>query len=590
MSFFDTTWYVKDNSVTTPGDGTIGWSAVAKWAALTAYTAGQFVRQNAAPAVGAERCFVCIIAGTSLAAEPTWTVTRGAKTAEAAGPTWQECTGMPGTCGDTANSVVWAQSTAYSLGELIYVSSNGSLQICSTAGTSKAAPIPAFSATAGTTTADNTATWTSLGVASGYSTLFLNPHARLGNAFASTWGASSNTFFVQNTHAETNTSNTTLTSPGNNNAPCIIYSVSDTAAPATTLAQGGAIAVTGSNTFLAIRGYAYYYGVSFNSGNSTNASTTYLDDTGQAALYFESCTFKLLGNNINSIISFGSTQTTRLIVTTNCTFVFSNASQKISYVSSGYFYIINATIAATGTVPTTIFAGGGLGGGFWIVRDTDISNITGNLISVNTGDSLQFYLENCKLANAVSVTLSNFSDAGSIYVHMHNCDSTSTNYRYFYANYLVTYQQETTIVRTGSLATDGTVTISWKAVTTANSSYLQPSVSEEIAQWNDLVGNPLTATIYLTSNTALTNGDAWIEIEYPSQSAVPLGASSTTRAVPLAATTALTTDTSVWGGAITNKYKIATAFTPQMKGPIKARLYVGKASTTVYFDPYIYLA
>jgi len=90
-------------TVTTPsiwyanfGNGSsTGYFAIGVWATLTAYTVGNITRQTAPTAVNS-RCFVCIVAGTSLVSEPTWILTKGAKTVEAAGPTWMECTGQPG--------------------------------------------------------------------------------------------------------------------------------------------------------------------------------------------------------------------------------------------------------------------------------------------------------------------------------------------------------------------------------------------------------------------------------------------------------------------------------------------------------------
>ncbi|MDO8683963.1 MAG: hypothetical protein Q7N50_10835 [Armatimonadota bacterium] len=81
-------WYVNF------GDGaTTGYYAVAQWAALTAYNIGDLRRQLAAPAVGSERVWRCTTAGTSLAAEPSWTLTAGSTTTEVAGPVWTEVTG-----------------------------------------------------------------------------------------------------------------------------------------------------------------------------------------------------------------------------------------------------------------------------------------------------------------------------------------------------------------------------------------------------------------------------------------------------------------------------------------------------------------
>ena len=122
----------------------VGYAAVTPWAALTAVAAGALVRQLATPALNSERVFVCIIAGTTLASEPSWTLTRGAKTAEAAGPTWQECTGIAALNGDAVNTPTWTitatppggvKNTSVTLGQVIKRDNGASYQICTTAGT-----------------------------------------------------------------------------------------------------------------------------------------------------------------------------------------------------------------------------------------------------------------------------------------------------------------------------------------------------------------------------------------------------------------------------------------------------------------------
>ena len=173
---------------------------------------------------------------------------------------------------------------------------------------------------------------------------------------------------------------------------------------------------------------------------------------------------------------------------------------------------------------------------------------------------------------------------------LHNSDSSSTNYRYFYSSGAATVQQETTIVRTGSLATDGTTPLSWNTTSTANMAYPGVTfVTEDIAQWSDLTSGSHTATFYLTSNSTLNNNDIWAEIETLGTSNSPLGIITNSRMTPLATPTALTTDTSTWGGSITNKYKIVLTYTAVNAGPVKARFYLAKPSVTIYVDPYIYL-
>lgn len=601
MAFFDTAWYVNF------GDGsTTGYYAVPVWpGALAAVTAGTWCRQLTTPAVGSERCFVCVVAGTTGAAEPVWVVTRGADSAANVDGTvkWMECTGMAGPCGDFTNAPVWVASRVVTLGEVYYDSVSGSLQAATTGGTSKSGAAPSFSATAGVTTADNTVTWTSLGPTSNYTTAFKYPHARLTNAFASTWGAAGNSFYAASTSAESWTTITLSvaagTSPGTLAAPCSVYSVPSSSAPPTSVLAGASITTTTSNSInIGAAGYCYFYGITFNCGTGNNNTVLNIGGSSNTSLNtFDTCNFNLIsthaGGNLTTEINIGGgNNTPEGTVLYNCNLTFGNTSQSIGTGNnSTCFSMYGGSIAATASAPTTLFTATG-GHGQWIfLRDVDLSGITGTLINWNNlgAAAEQLILQNCKLGAGVTPASSSVLGYTS-YTKMHNCDSAATNYRYYFNNAFGTAQQETTVVRSGSLATNGTTPLSWNLTSTVNSRYISPFISEEVAQWNDNSGSAKTATIYLTTNTTLNNNDFWAEVEYPSSSSVPLGTSVNSRMVPLVTPTALTTDSSTWGGGITNKYSIQLSFTPQMKGPVKLRFYLAKASVTVYVDPFIYLA
>ena len=78
--------------MTTQYVGSTLYAAVTQWAALTAYSVGDLRRQLAAPTTANERVFRCTTAGTSGAAEPSWTLTVGATTNDATA-VWTEVTG-----------------------------------------------------------------------------------------------------------------------------------------------------------------------------------------------------------------------------------------------------------------------------------------------------------------------------------------------------------------------------------------------------------------------------------------------------------------------------------------------------------------
>lgn len=592
MAFFDTNWYINYGN----GSST-GYYAVGTWTALHAYSAGQWVRQLATPATGSERCFVCIIAGTSLAAEPTWVVTRGAKTAEAAGPTWQECTGMAGPNEATqTNAPTWTtvKNAAVTLGEVIYDSASSSLQICSTAGTAGNGATPGFSATAGTTTADNTITWTSLGNKSSY-TGWQYPHARIANSVTATWGAAGNTFYVSNNHGEAQATALTINWPNTTNNPVSVLCVTDTASPPTTTNSTATVTCTSGSISIGGAGTAYVYGISFVKGGSDNANLNVCNGANNNSQIYDNCVFNttdtttFLGVRIGAVSNY--------VKFNNCSFLFGATSHGIlpGNAQSNFspLLFIGCTFAATGSVPSTLIGGGfGNANGYVIMRGCDLSKITGNLVGINqTPCTLTAILENCKLAGGVVPMVSQTTGLALLSVRMHNCDSANTNYRFYSGNYAGSMQQETTVVRTGG-ATNGTTQVSWAITTTANSATRIPfsvdlPYGEEIAVWNTNASGAQTATIYLTSNSTLDNSQFWAELEYLGTSSFPLGNTVTSQVALLASPVTLTSDGSTWGGAISNKYKIVLNFTPTQVGPVKIRLFCATPSITVYVDPYV---
>ena len=594
----DTTWYVNY------GNGTsTGYYAVPVWTTLAVKTVGAFIRPFTTPALGNERLYVCTQAGTTGAVEPTWTYTRGAIQTTDGTVIWQECSGQPSMCGDLTNTTRWAAlKAAYSssvLGQVVTDVAADYYFICTAAGTLSASE-PTWVKTAGLTTTDSGTTWTCLGAVGGFTTAFGAPHARLANAFTATWGAAGNTFAIASNHAETQGATLTLNSPGTAASPCAAYCISSTTTLASpTLATTATISTTGafSIKIVTVSSFTFYYGIGFSAGSgSSNASILICPSGGSAgvseATYFEHCSFILNNTSTSPRIYIGTDQNSAFDEQNNftsCSFIFGSTSQNLR-MYGGFNNLFSCSFAPSGVAPTTLFSLTGCDcGGVFTVRDCDLSTITGTILSVTNNASQVFLLENCVLHSSVALTTGTFASIGAAQFKLHNCDSANTNYRYYYGNYAGVVQQETTIVRTGG-ATDGTTPISWNITSSANAKFVQPFVSEEIAQWSDLTSGSHTATFYLTSNTSLDNSMFWAEIETLGTSGFPLGVITNSRVTPLGSASGLTSDSSTWGGSITNKYKIIITYTAVNKGPVKARFYLATPTTTVYVDPYIYIS
>lgn len=589
--------------------GTTKWSAVSIWVALTLTNPGTIRRQTAALGtltVGNERVFVCISGigvGTTGAAEPTWVLTKGAKTTDAT-VTWQECTGQAAVNGDNTNTPAWSnanvKNTAIAQGLIIRDVANTTYFICTTAGTAGNGAEPSWSTTAGTTTADNTVTWTSIGATSNFTTAWGAPAARFNAPLFSNanYVISGDTIYISNNHAETQSSLYSTAFPLATTLITNVICVNDTAAPPTSTATTATISTTGaSNIALFGQGsgsYCFYiYGVGFSAGSGANLASIQYNKNVNGSSTLDTCSLTLGNTNASSVIELRDDSTFDTVAPLvanhiNCTFIFGAVAQQI-LVQFGQMNIYGGSIALTGTAPSTLFnIPTTVGPGNILVRDCDISGVTGNLIAPSTTPA-SLTLENCKLGSGVTLATGSITIPNSFFGRLHNCDSTNTNYRFYTINFYGTSQQETSIIRTGG-ASDGTTPISWNIASTANTAFYAPFISEEITIWNDSTGVSKTATIEINSGGTLTNGDVYLEIEYLSSSSSPIASLVNNRKTDvLQSNVNITASTAAWGGSLAGSttQKLQVSFTPQFKGPVKARIYVCKPSQTVYIDPYL---
>ena len=580
MALVDNAWYI--NSVT--------YGTVTAWAASTAYAAGDSRRQLATPAVNSERCFVCIVAGTSLGTEPTWVITRGGKTTDNT-VTWQECTGVAAINGDLTNTPSWTitatppggvKNTAVDLGQVIKRDNAASYQICTTAGTCGNGAEPAFSDTAGVTTADNTVTWTSLGVVGGF-TGWQYPHARLKNAVTATWGADGDNFYLASEHAETQAAANSIALNGVLASPSNYLCVTKTTVPpaSANLTTGASITTTGANAFsMAGNSYAYLQGITISCGSG--AVTSALQITSGGVKIYKNCTLIKAGTTQNNA-AISASGTFADVTLINTTLTFGNVSDKFSNGNAAEVTWLDTPSAIGGTAPTA-----GLfnlsSGGAVVCNGVDLSAMT-SVTGIASGFG-HLQLVNCKMRAAATIST---PTARKLSLSLIASDSTTTNYRHEKYLYEGTQTVETTIVRTGG-ATNGTTPIAWKIITTANSTLAFPFESLPIAIWNDTNAVARTVTLYgiWGGGAVPTNADIWFELNYMGSSATPISSFATCGVADvLAAGTNLTTDTSTWGGSTTKFLMSVTLSSPQpsMKGAIYLTVKAAKASSTFYIDP-----
>jgi hypothetical protein len=558
-----------------------GYYAVGVWAATTAYTVGQFVRQTA-PAVANERLFICIVAGTSLAAEPTWILTKGAKTVEAAGPTWMECTGMAATNNDITNTQVWASAAgSRALGDIIQNVAGTYLFIYTTAGTGKTGTEPAWGTTTGNTTADNTATVTCIGATGAFAN-WANPGARLITLNKSTWTAAGNTIYIAKAHAETSSASMTISGVGTAQLPvktiCVDQagSVPPVAANIQTTPQAS-ITVTGTSVF-SLSACNYVSGMTFSSARTSSGALSIcaVDQNN----YYKNCSFVLAAASGTPGIDSSNKYPAALILD-NCTMSMP-VTGAVNTLTATWKNTTSAVVGAA--VPTVMFSTG-----IMVIDGVDLSALgSGKTLfgATNSGSNVV----NCRLGASVTIAATPTQPGTT---NLINSDSGATGYRQERYQPVGTLTTETTYVRAAS---DGVQTISWKVVTNANAAITNPFSCFEIVTWVSSTGSK-TATVEIENGgVTLTNAEVWMDVEYLGSASYPLtSVISTGVATPLTAGTNITisTPTPDWSGGLGSaiKQKMVTgSFTVNTIGLVRATVYVARPSLTVYVDPVLTIA
>jgi len=405
--------------------------------------------------------------------------------------------------------------------------------------------------------------------------------------------AAGDTIYVSQSHAETQGSNMTLTSPGTAASPCKVICVNDGAQPPTESATTATVTTTGATT-IAFVGFGVVYGITFSATSGTSTGNVTFSNANPWAWVLESCAVKLAGTSGSSRIDIGAASNgdDQVLRWKNTTCSFGSASQKI--IAAARFEWVNTPSAVAGTAPTALFGAiANRPGAAATIMAVDLSTVGSGSSLVDGSDARgnHYRFIDCKLGSSVAVMSGTHPGQGGSIVELINCDSADTNYRFYRQNYEATEQHETTVVRTGGTS-DGTTTVSRKIVTTANVSTWKPYETQPVTLWCAAVSTTITIPV-LTDGVTLTDAEAWLEVEYLGTSGNPLGVIASDRVsdfifgTPANQTTDSTSTWTTTGLSSPVKQELSVTFTPQKAGLVRARVCVAKASTTVYYDPKI---
>jgi hypothetical protein len=593
MAFYDTTWYVSS----------VAYAAVTARPQNTAVAAGVVRRQFTTPAVGSERCFVCIVAGTTAnVTDATWVLTRGAKTTDGT-VTWQECSGASAVNGDLINTPNWTQAKAIgsgpSIGAIIKRNNGASFQICTTSG-GLGVSEPAFSDVAGTTTTDSAAVWTSLGPVGNFPA-WGAPFARLASAYGVNFGAAGNRFYLADNHAETQATAMTLTSPATAAVgPTYIICVDRTASLPPVEANyntGASISTTGASSItfaVGTGGGSYCQGLTFNVADGSNAGSLQMTMTA-ANMIFKNCSFVVRNTNSTSLIGVGPIAGVNpsQLLWDNCTVQFGAVAQSVQLRSASFEWRNTPSALQGAIIPTALFSTGGYSMSA-VCRGVDFSAFTGQLFQNNPINNVPLVFEDCKFNSSMArygtTTAAYYSSTPLITVR---CDSGATSHKATRDEYAGSQSVDTEITRVGG-ATDGIIPVSHKIVTNAQATFLTPYRMLQLSKDNDRVGEDVTVTVYGAVNAAVLpkNDELWMDVQYLGSASSPIATfKSTCKSHPLAAGAAVASDGSTWNGMPATgwtPFKLVAVLTspqPQLPGYIYANVRAARPSATYYIDP-----
>lgn len=560
-------------------------------------------------------CFECTTAGTSGGGgEPAWNTTVGGTTSDG-GVTWTTRGGAG----------IWQASKAYALGDRVCKVGNSTNSLtsassvvweCTTAGTSNTTePSWPTTITAGTTTqTDNTVTWTARACTTWDNAAPYVNGLLFDTANSTVKVVGGDTIYLSKTHAEAVTPASlnyyTIYPRGFKvNSPMRFISVDDTGQP-----SSPSSAVAGAKIHLntysigayCITGVNYWYGVTFESDEGGRFGSFYNSSvSGASSLVnlFDTCTFSLTSTAGSSgFMEFGAESlpgTALRNKLVNCTLNCNNAGQLIKF-GSGNFHMVGGSI--TGTLPTSGLIENNVGTtnlGSVTLEGVDITALGAHPLFTASAyiGTLRISVLRCKFTSGSTlvsaITASNEGWGTSVIDSIGNdFGGAGTNYKLHREHGCGTIDQETTLIKSSG-ASDGTTGFSHKFVSNANAAWHAPLEGFEFAVWNDTSGSSKTATVEILVDSASNwnNDDIWLELGYLKDSGDTLGASDTsTKSTPLASNSSLASSVASWtttGMTHPNAQKLTITFTPQQKGVVRGRVYLGKASSTVYVDPVV---
>jgi hypothetical protein len=399
------------------------------------------------------------------------------------------------------------------------------------------------------------------------------------------------------TTKDTAASARTLTWPGTDQNPCVLYGV-----------KNGTTAYPPTDSDLVVRETDSLPVFEATSGGNDitldEASAGTAPQLTAHGIRFDSADRIIFGQAITGLFSdcefdFDQFQpnTRSSIKLLNCDLIFQLSNSDL-IVQSG-IEMIGGVIS--GTAPSPFISISNTGNiSFYGV---DLSLIAGTLMTFSAVSDGVVKIVNCKMATGVTRITGTPSTAFPYIELIGSSDETGLGSGESVRDYVKewfkgTILSEATFVRTGGVS-DGVASWSY-ALTPRASSTKESLLSIETPWFGGIIeGDAATSkdfTIYIANSSGadLTEADVWVELLFPSEAGITqhdLDVSSRT-VIDASASNVADDTASDWstGAGGKNAQKIVIAKTPGYQGPVYARVHFAQAGTTTcYVDPKVYV-
>ena len=404
--------------------------------------------------------------------------------------------------------------------------------------------------------------------------------------------AAGDIIYLANNWIENNsTTSNTYNIPGTISNPCQFISTDDLVnMPPTTVASGATInyAPVSNSTCTFIGNGSYWYGVIFQSSNSTGSTIIYTYSSVGAVYVFDNCQFQTTSTYNGSGFQFN---TNGAMFAYGCTFSLNNSSNFVQFLTTS-LYSIGCTYTWVTTQPSVYFSSSNSKLSF---NDDNLSALTTNYFA--GGTELTAYFSQCSLASSPTFLQGTSNSFPEVFV----ADSAYGNVQYafvHYNNYGSTVAQ-TAIYENDS---DGAVydkesdPVAWKVTGNSNATMLMPYISPWIDQYNENTAlvTPRLEICRSGSSTPYNNNQVWGEFSIKKTTSSTLATLDRSDRMTLVGSPAAQSNSSKSGSAWSGQggtywlgiLNPSAAVTPQAPGFMRARVCVAGANT-VYVNPKI---